>query len=345
MPAATSSRKLAPELYHLAMKVFISWSGRRSHEVAEVLGPWLRKVIQSAEPWISSEMERGVKWLAELGSNLDSHSIGILCVTPGNKDKPWINFEAGALSKHLGDEGRVIPYLLDFKSPSDLKEPLGQFNASLADRDGTWEIVKTLNAHAEYSQSETSLTETFEMWWPKLEERLSEISASVTQQPPSRRTSDDKIDEILELTRQLLRRGGLSDNSDLESALGIRNATAHGRIVGQTKPSLESLVRGFRGEGTLSVGGVTNRPSIEEIADDVVGMMLLQAGLDLSAMKVIGANEAAIEVFVPHSIHVSVLQKVREALRTTTGTEDIYFVTRRNEMEMERVDLDNPGEP
>ena len=47
------------------MKVFISWSGERSRLVAQELGPWLKKVIQSVEPWISTDMERGIKWLAE----------------------------------------------------------------------------------------------------------------------------------------------------------------------------------------------------------------------------------------------------------------------------------------
>jgi TIR domain len=131
------------------MKVFISWSGRRSHEVAEALAEWLRKVIQSAEPWVSSEVERGVKWLDEIGKSLDAHSIGIICVTPGNVEKPWLNFEAGALSKHLGVDGRVIPYLLDFRSASELQQPLGQFNASLANEDGTHDLVKTLNEHSD----------------------------------------------------------------------------------------------------------------------------------------------------------------------------------------------------
>lgn len=103
------------------MKVFISWSGRRSHEVADTLAGWLKKVIQSVEPWVSTEMERGVKWLDVLGKSLDAHSAGILCVTPGNFMEPWLNFEAGALSKQIGDEVRVMPYLLDFRSPSDFR--------------------------------------------------------------------------------------------------------------------------------------------------------------------------------------------------------------------------------
>lgn len=193
------------------VKVFISWSGTRSHAVAQALAVWTRKVIQSVDPWVSSDLERGVKWMAEIGKGLDSHSIGIVCVTPGNVRAPWLNFEAGALSKHLGDEGRVIPYLLDFHSPSDLKEPLAQFNASLADEAGTWQLVKTLNSHAEYAQTEEALRETFEVWWPKLRDQLQRIKDSNTSQPPARRSVDDKVDELLELTRQFVR--GQNDSS------------------------------------------------------------------------------------------------------------------------------------
>jgi len=188
------------------MKVFISWSGHRSHEVAEALAEWLKKVIQSAEPWVSSEVERGVKWLTEIGKSLDAHSIGILCVTPGNISAPWLNFEAGALSKQIGDDVRVIPYLLDFRSASELQPPLGQFNASLADEAGTRDLVKTLNAHSEAKLTEANLDETFQLWWPSLHDKLEAIRTSGGEQPPRRRTIDDKIDELLDLTRQLMLR-------------------------------------------------------------------------------------------------------------------------------------------
>jgi hypothetical protein len=32
------------------MKIFISWSGDRSHKVAELLNEWLKCVIQAADP-------------------------------------------------------------------------------------------------------------------------------------------------------------------------------------------------------------------------------------------------------------------------------------------------------
>jgi hypothetical protein len=171
------------------VKVFISWSGRRSHEVADALAGWLKKVVQSADPWVSSDLERGVKWLAEIGKSLDAHSIGILCVTPGNVSAPWLNFEAGALSKQIGDDVRVIPYLLDFHSASELQPPLGQFNSSLADESGTYDLVKTLNAHSETKLSDADLDETFKMWWPTLHTKLEEIRASGSGQAPDRRST------------------------------------------------------------------------------------------------------------------------------------------------------------
>jgi hypothetical protein len=204
------------------VKVFISWSGRRSHETAEALAGRIKKVIQNADPWISSDMERGVKWLAEIGKSLDTHSIGILCVTPGNVKAPWLNFEAGALSKQIGDEVRVIPYLLDFQRAGDLQPPLGQFNASVANEQGTWDLVKTLNAHSQKVLSDEDLRETFEMWWPRLRDKLRTIIDSSDGQPPERRSNEDKIDEILTGIRDLIRRSqdGTSEIADLVAKYG-----------------------------------------------------------------------------------------------------------------------------
>jgi hypothetical protein len=183
------------------VKVFLSWSGTRSRMVAQELGPWLKKVVQSVEYWISTDMERGVKWLSHLNDSLDAHSFGIICVTSGNVNAPWINYEAGALAKHLGEGGRVIPYL-DFRSASDLKDPLAQFNASVANREGTWDVAKTLNKYAEFAQDEPTLAEAFDLWWPKLSNRLSEITSTSTK-APARRSEEEKVDDILDILRDL----------------------------------------------------------------------------------------------------------------------------------------------
>jgi hypothetical protein len=42
------------------MKIFVSWSGRRSKAVAELMSDWLKCVIQASQPWISTrDIDRG----------------------------------------------------------------------------------------------------------------------------------------------------------------------------------------------------------------------------------------------------------------------------------------------
>jgi hypothetical protein len=65
--------------------VFISWSGLRGHELATVLASWSKKVVQSVDPWISGEMERGIKWLAEIRKGLMNTALGFYALLPKTK--------------------------------------------------------------------------------------------------------------------------------------------------------------------------------------------------------------------------------------------------------------------
>ena len=100
---------------------------------------------------ISRQVHAGESKIAD---QLSSTGFAIVCVTPENQERPWLNFEAGAISKHV--ENRVTPYLFDIKKP-DLKRPLGQFQAYEADIAGTLEMVKSINeackGQANYSQN------------------------------------------------------------------------------------------------------------------------------------------------------------------------------------------------
>ncbi len=45
------------------MKIFVSWSGKRSKAVAELMSDWLKCVIQASQPWISTrDIDRGAIW-------------------------------------------------------------------------------------------------------------------------------------------------------------------------------------------------------------------------------------------------------------------------------------------
>lgn len=119
-------------------------------------------------------------------------------MTPSNQTSPWLNFEAGAISKDLGD-GRVVPYLHALTIPNMISGPLRQFHAKEAERKGTWEMVQAINSRAEVSILPDRLSRTFEVMWPRLESELSNIEVPTNDIEKSVRNSEDKIDEILEI--------------------------------------------------------------------------------------------------------------------------------------------------
>lgn len=192
------------------MNVFLSWSGHLSHEVAKALVAWIPQVIQAVKPWISSQdIEKGARWFEEIGDSLAATEFGILCLTSSNLNAPWLLFEAGALSKSLG-QSRVCPLLINVKN-ADLVGPLAQFNTSGIGKDEIRKLVDTLNSRIQGNskRSESQLDEAFQVWWPHLEKKLEEaVKATQNAKPPStaptKRNSDDVLDEILELSRLTL---------------------------------------------------------------------------------------------------------------------------------------------
>lgn len=188
--------------------MFLSWSGPRSRHLADALRSWLPRVIQSLRPWMSDEdIAAGSRWLPEIAGELSQAKVGILCVTPENQFNPWLVFEAGALSKTI-EQTFVCPMLFDM-APSQLSGPLAQFQASAFERAGVLRVLQNLNsALLSERLADPDLLEIFEVWWPKLEERLAltPASAAAIAKP---RTTDDLLEEILSLNREQLRRENL----------------------------------------------------------------------------------------------------------------------------------------
>lgn len=160
------------------MKAFISWSGPRSRLLAEALRGWIHDVIQSVDCFCSTDdIRAGQRWNNEVNTWLSDTDFGVICVTPENMRAPWLNFEAGAIAKRLGDHTRVVPVTLGFE-PSALDEPLKQFNGVPADERGFLALVKSI---AEVAQSEIDVERTFGRWWDELKSMLEEIPESDDQ--------------------------------------------------------------------------------------------------------------------------------------------------------------------
>lgn len=189
------------------MKVFISWSGEKSNQLAEIMKKWIKQVIQSVEPFVSSQdLPKGTRWSSDIAKELQDTNFGILCVTKDNFKEPWLLFEAGALSKTI-DKSYVVPLLFDVE-PSDLQDsPLLQFQASSFEKKDMKKLIQTLNnSNKEDVLDETTLDEAFDVWYPKLEDRLKEVSSmnlkTETKKVENATIKTEQImEEILDLTR------------------------------------------------------------------------------------------------------------------------------------------------
>ncbi len=156
------------------MKVFISWSGKRSKELANALREWLPMVLQYVEPWVSDkDISAGDRWAQAIAGELESSNFGIICITPENLNSEWILFESGALSKSMLD-GKVIPLLFGIEL-SDLSGPLSQFQAQKVEEAGISEVIRAINKVAENKASEQIVEKLIPTLWPDLQTLLGNI--------------------------------------------------------------------------------------------------------------------------------------------------------------------------
>ncbi|MFI4990927.1 MAG: toll/interleukin-1 receptor domain-containing protein [Solirubrobacterales bacterium] len=183
------------------MKVFISWSGSLSHQVAVALRDWLPSALQIVEPYVSSEdIDKGARWSTDISRELEHSSFGIICVTPENIEAPWVNFEAGALSKSL-DRSRVAPLLFGIDRLA-VQGPLLQFQSTLIERDEVKKLLLSIDkACDDHALGESRVGEVFDVWWPHLQERLDELQQAKPRAKTPNRPSGDVLAEVLELAR------------------------------------------------------------------------------------------------------------------------------------------------
>lgn len=184
------------------MKVFISWSGDTSKAIAEILRGWLPSVIQAIKPYYSpDDITKGSRWSTEISKELEECKIGLLCLTANNLEAPWVMFEAGALSKSLS-AARVCPLLFGIE-PSDIKGPLVQFQAAPFAKDEMKKAVRMMNQELGPTALTTEVLDSvFEMWWPKLEEKIRAVLSSVKAPGEQAvRSERDILEEILARVR------------------------------------------------------------------------------------------------------------------------------------------------
>lgn len=221
------------------MKVFVSWSGQRSKAVAELLSDWIKCVLQASQPWISTrDIDKGAIWFSEISDQLRETAAGIVCLTQENKNKPWILFETGALAKGLSTN-RVCTFLIDL-SPSDIEDPLAQFNHTTPERSSMWGLISSLNSCLDTARlDERILKQVFDTYWPKFEDSFKQVIISTPDEVDvAPRSGDSILAEILSNTRMLAGRvreleHSFSNTSD--SVIDVGPPSSLGQILNMAK--------------------------------------------------------------------------------------------------------------
>lgn len=186
----------------MATKVFISWSGDLSKKLGEALRQWLPSALQFVKPYFSpDDIEKGTRWNNDVSKELENSNIGIICLTKDNTANPWILFESGALSKNF-DKTHVCTILFNLE-PSELKGPLTAFQATRFNKEDFKKLLDCINnSESESKLDQEILNDVFEMWWPKLEEKIKTILESdKNSSKAAKRSERDMLEEILDLTR------------------------------------------------------------------------------------------------------------------------------------------------
>ena len=186
----------------MSTKVFISWSGDLSRQLAEEVRNWLPSVLQYVKPYFTpDDIEKGTKWSSEIIGELEGSEVGIICLTKENLNNPWILFEAGALSKNFG-KSKVCTLLFGIDS-SDLTGPLTGFQDTKFNKSDFKKLIESVNKEGGESKLDSKvLDQVFDMWWDKLEENVTEILSGYKEKDhiPSR-SEREILEEVLELTR------------------------------------------------------------------------------------------------------------------------------------------------
>lgn len=191
-------------------KVFISWSGPLSQKLAEEIRDWLPSVLQFVKPYFTpSDIEKGAKWNSEISTELSDSDIGIICLTRANLSRPWILFEAGALSKNLS-EARVSSILFGLDS-AEVSGPLASFQNTNFEKSDFKKLVSVINdSGGESKLDDATMTRVFEKWWPDLEQKVNSIMNEDDENDENEgleiRSDRDMIEEILKTTRLMASR-------------------------------------------------------------------------------------------------------------------------------------------
>lgn len=162
-------------------RVFISYS-HQEEPLGRTLKESIEKSVADSSVFLSSvDLELGERWLDELELQLAKATHVILVCSPQSVDRPWLNFEAGAV---LTSKKPVIPVCHSGQESAHLPERFQRYHGlNLVNPDALKVLIEQLGG--------TTTAEELALMWSDVEVAISEISyepprPKVGQGPQSR---------------------------------------------------------------------------------------------------------------------------------------------------------------
>jgi hypothetical protein len=215
------------------MKIFISQSQERGRALADALAKFVRIVVPTAEPWVSTaDLEKGSKWRAQLEQNLEQAGAGIVCLTPENLNDRWVLFEAGALS--LKPLGRLWTFVLDVPY-SQIEPPLSEFQHTIPQRDDVLKMIQSISAIAGPPRKPEDLKMVFDLLWPTFEQEIDKVRQMRAPSSPSKLDHDKALAELLAHVRTISQQAWVQEKTLKMMHLFYR------ALFGEKTPDLKDL--------------------------------------------------------------------------------------------------------
>lgn len=204
----------------MKIKVFFSWGGEMSRQVAKEVYEWLPLVLQSVDGFFSPEdINKGSEWDKTLKNELETSQLGLFFMTRTNLNSRWMMYEAGSLPKKTGGIN-VCPILLNIDN-ADLEGPLSMYQTTRFQKEDFLRLVKSINFLTDKEMvPEVNLEKSFEKFWPELYEKIIPILQAEPKDQDIRQ-ENGMVKEILEIVRNMQQEKNKPTNQDLIKELAL----------------------------------------------------------------------------------------------------------------------------
>jgi hypothetical protein len=126
-----------------------------SQEIAEALITWLESIFgNNIEVFFSPKIDPGTRANNIIWWQLENAEDGLLILTADNIGAPWLMFEAGAISKKVG-QSMVTPILFNRK-PNEREYPIWDFEYIEFSKEHFLKLINDISSKVNFGNAESA---------------------------------------------------------------------------------------------------------------------------------------------------------------------------------------------